>query len=91
MKKVVYSVTSYKKKEKEKVKIKGVGYISDTDLLILAISKDNNPYIRVFEDCIKYCHQINNSDAYKGPYYEMDEYEGHDYQRTFYIWYKLLA
>ncbi|MBE5762977.1 MAG: hypothetical protein E7338_02000 [Clostridiales bacterium] len=89
MQKVVYSVTRVMKEDN--LKVKGVGYISDTDLLILAISKDNNPYIRVFEDCIKYCHQINNSDAYKGTYYEMDEYEGHDYQRTFYIWYKLLA
>ena len=90
MKKVVYVVT--KVGREESYKMKGVGYITDTDLLTIATSKENKPYIRVYEDCIKYCHRVSNTqDEYKGTYYEVGEYEGHDIQRTFYLWFKVLA
>ena len=49
MKKVVYSVV--KNLKNEQIKLTGVGYITDTDLLTVATSKDNKPYIRVYEDC----------------------------------------
>ena len=88
MKKVVYSVTRLTKEEN--IKTSGIGYITDTDLLTVATTKDNKPYIKVFEDCLKYCHQVSNKETeFKGTYYEVAEYEGHEYQKTFYIWYKL--
>ena len=90
MKKVVYSVVRNLKNEQ--IKLTGVGYITDTDLLTVATSKDNKPYIRVYEDCLRYCHKVNGKEnEFKGTYYEVAEYEGHDYQKTFYIWYKLAA
>ena len=54
MKKVVYAVTRYGKTGQTRVT--GLGYITDTDLIIACQSKENKPYIRVFEDCIKDCH-----------------------------------
>ena len=53
---------------------KGVGYITDTDLVIACISQNNKPYIRVFEDCVKDCHPIPyRSNEYQGGYYEIRE------------------
>ena len=49
MKKVYYSVKRYKRNEM--IEQKGVGYITDTDLVIACISQNSKPYIRVFEDC----------------------------------------
>ena len=67
MKKVVYCVT--KLGRLENLQMKGVGYITDTDLVIACMSKNQKPYIRVFEDCVKDCHLvINTSDEYKGAY-----------------------
>lgn len=64
MKKVTFSI-----KKRNSDKITGVGYITDTDLIIPAISKNNKPYIRVFEDCIKDCHKIVGKDnQYQGIY-----------------------
>ena len=92
MKKVVYSIHWYKKTEKETVKIKGVGYISDTDLLILATSKDNSPYLKVYEDCIRYCNPIiNKKDQFKGCFTQIEKYEDLEYERTYYLWYMLIA
>ena len=42
MKKVTFSI-----KKRNSDKITGVGYITDEDLLIPAISKNNKPYIRL--------------------------------------------
>ena len=56
MKKVVYSVTRYRKEEM--LKLSGLGYITDTDLIIACVSQKGKPYIRVFEDCIKNCYPI---------------------------------
>ena len=63
MKKVTFSI-----KKRNNEKITGVGYITDEDLLIPAISsKTNKPYIRVFEDCIKDCHKITGREnQYQG-------------------------
>ena len=51
MKKVVYSIK--KAGRNEDFQLKGIGYMTDEDLIIACISKTNKPYIRVFEDCIK--------------------------------------
>ncbi len=58
MKKVVYSVTRYRIDARTFCpdKISGLGYITDTDLVIACMSKAGKPYIRVFEDCVKNCH-----------------------------------
>jgi len=74
MKKVVYVVT--KVGREESYKMKGVGYITDTDLIIACVSKKQKPYIRVFEDCIPRCHLIaGTKDEYKGAHYEIREVE----------------
>lgn len=97
MKKVVYSVT--KVGRKENYQMKGVGYITDTDLIIACESKNQKPYIRVFEDCIKDCHLVTGKqDEYKGAYYEVREVEfarqdgsieTRECEFNYYIWYKL--
>ncbi len=52
----------------------GIGYITDTDLIFAYMSRKGNPYIRVFEDCIKDCHPVpDKSGEYKGDFYEMNE------------------
>ena len=56
MKKVVYSVTKVGKNEN--TKMTGLGYVTNEDLIIACISKNQKPYIRVFEDCVKDCQQI---------------------------------
>ena len=43
MKKVVYSVTRYRRDDIDK--ISGLGYITDTDLVIACMSKAGKPYI----------------------------------------------
>ncbi len=97
MKKVVFSVIRAGRNEN---RMSGVGYITETDLLIPAISKNGKPYIRIFEDCIKHCHKIaNENNEYKGTFYELREiefetrngsgYEKREVEITYYIWYKL--
>lgn len=97
MKKVVFSVIKAGRNEN---RMSGVGYITETDLLIPAISKNGKAYIRVFEDCIRYCHKIaNENEEYKGTFYELREvefevrngsrYEKREVEITYYIWYKL--
>ena len=54
MKKVIYSVSRYRKGDIEKNT--GIGYITDRDLVIACISKNGKPYIRVFADCVKQWH-----------------------------------
>lgn len=97
MKKVVFSVTKAGRNEN---RMSGIGYITDQDLLIPTISKNGKAYIRVFEDCIRFCHKIHNeTDEYKGTFYELKEiefetrngsgYEKREIEVTYYIWYKL--
>ena len=74
MKKVVYSIkrTSYK----EHNKVTGIGYITDTDLIIACNGKNQKAYVRVFEDCIKDCNAIiGKQDEFKGNYSEIREIE----------------
>ena len=81
-------------------KITGVGYITDEDLLIPAISKNNKPYIRVFEDCIKDCHKIVGKDnQYQGIYEylmnaDLEDEKGRittkEITVTYYIWFMTL-
>ena len=88
MKKVVYSIK--KAGRNEDFQLKGIGYITDEDLIIACISKTNKPYIRVFEDCIKNCHLvIGKTDEYKGTFYEIHTVEEREYEAEYYIWYKL--
>ena len=86
MKKVVYNVTRYKRDEI--YKISGIA----------CISKNGKPYIRVFEDCVKECHQIVGRDKeYKVEYSEIREvefevkgaYETREIELEYRIWYKL--
>ncbi len=98
MKKVVFSVIKAGRNEN---RMSGVGYISETDLLIPALSKNGKAYIRVFEDCIKHCHKIaNENNEYKGTFWELREiefetrngsgYEKREVEITYYILYKLV-
>ena len=54
MKKVVYSISKLNKFGS--TKMTGVGFITDSDLIIACVSQKGNPYSRVFEDCVKNCH-----------------------------------
>lgn len=63
MQKVVYCVIKVNKDEK----LKGVGYISEGNLLIPAISSKGNAYIRVFEDVTEKCKPVNEKlNEFKG-------------------------
>ena len=74
MKKVVYSISRFGKFGS--TKMTGVGFITDSDLIIACVSLKGNPYIRVFEDCVKNCHAIPNRDSeFKGAHYEIREVE----------------
>ena len=97
MKKVFFSVTKAGRNEN---RTSGVGYVTETDLFIPAISKNGKPYIRVFEDCIRYCHKMpNENNEYKGTFWELKEIEfetrngagieKREIEITYYIWYKL--
>lgn len=97
MKKVVYSVTRIGKTNST---MNGIGYLADTDLVIALNSKNNTPYVRVFEDITKYCHPvINSKDEYKGAYYEIAEVmvtrpdgseESKEVELNYIVWYKVL-
>ena len=102
MKKVVFAVT--KQGRYENTKTTGVGYITDTDLIIACVSKNGKPYIRIFEDCVKNCHPIFERDnEYRGMHYEIREiefekknsggdstgYETREVELNYSIWYKI--
>ncbi len=98
MKKVVYSVTRYRKDEL--IKMSGLGYITDTDLIIACVSQNGKAYIRVFEDCIKDCHPIPDKlGEHKGGCYEIREVEietqngskdTREIELEYKIWYKFV-
>ena len=89
MKKVVYSIR--KESRSDLPKITGIGYVSDSDLVIARVSQKGNPYVRVFEDCLKDCHPVlGKEQEFKGMYYELREYEGHDITDEYTIWYKIV-
>ncbi|MBQ4444276.1 MAG: hypothetical protein II896_06460 [Clostridia bacterium] len=88
MKKVVFTVI---KVGKENVKTSGVGYITDTDLVTAQTSKAGKPYIRVYEDCLKYCHQVPGTDnEYKGAFWELYEIDRRTVNVNYYINYKFM-
>ena len=85
--KVVFSVKRSNRYDDEP--IKGVGYISDSDLIVACMSKNNKPYVRVFENCLKYCKQVIGSEGeYKGTYQEFYEIDNESRSTSYDIWYK---
>lgn len=98
MKKVVYSVSRAGKKDS--TKFTGLGYLAENDLITACISQNQKPYIRIFEDCLKSCHKIRNTqNEYKGSYYEIREIEieskngskdTREVELTYNIWFKIL-
>ena len=95
MKKVVYSI---RKMGNSECRWTGVGYLSEGDLMIPAISKSGKAYIRVFFGAEKHCHPIMYKDnEFKGVYYEVidaeldtgkDSYETREIELNYNIWYK---
>ena len=103
MQKVVYSVS--KLNRFGNTKMTGVGFITDSDLIIACVSKKGNAYIRVFEDCVKNCHAVSGRDGeYKGAHYEIREvefetknpsgestgYDTREIEVEYSIWYKIV-
>ena len=73
VKKVVYSVA---KRSASGGTIKGIGYVTDTDLITACTGKNGISYVRVFEDCVKDCHPTGErKDEFKGEFYEIREVE----------------
>ena len=103
MQKVVYSVS--KLNRFGNTKMTGVGFITDSDLIIACVSKKGNAYIRVFEDCVKNCHAVSGRDGeFKGAHYEIREvefetrnpsgentgYDTREIEVEYSIWYKIV-
>ncbi len=98
MKKVFYAVTRVGKTEN--VKMSGMGFITDTDLVIACMSKANKPYVKVFQDVVQCCHpMVNKADEFNGAYYEIRQMEfaredgskeTREIEVNYYIWYKLI-
>lgn len=57
MKKVVFSITNVRSKSGKK--LSGFGYLAEGNLLCPCISKNNKPFIRIFEDVEKHCRPVN--------------------------------
>ena len=103
MKKVVYSVS--RTNRFGSTKMSGLGFITESDLIIACVSKKGNAYIRVFEDCVKNCHAVSGrEDEYKGADNEIREieletktpsgehagYDTREIQVEYPIWYKIV-
>ena len=97
MKKVVYSVS--KNNRYGGNKLTGLGFITESDLVIACVSKKGNAYIRVFEDCVKNCHHVTGREnEYKGAHYEIREvevekngsYDTREIEIEYSVWYKLV-
>ena len=86
MKKVVFTVI---KVGKENVKTSGVGYVTDTDLVTAQIGKSGKPFIRIYADCLKYCHKVSDNE-YKGAFWELYEIDGRTVNVNYYINYKFV-
>ena len=97
MKKVVYSLTRFKKYENQKRK--GIGYITDEDLSI-TVFRNGKEEIKVFEDCLRYCHLIlGTEDQYKGNFTEYENVDVPDkygslqtieIEVEYELWYKII-
>ena len=103
MKKVVYSISRLSRFGSNKMT--GVGFITESDLIIACVSQKGNPYIRVFEDCVQNCLAIPNRDGeFKGAHYEIREievetkngsgeftgYDKREIEIEYSVWYKLV-
>ena len=98
MKKVIYSVKKLGRFEVNQ--ISGVGYITPTDLITSGIGKNGKSYIRVFEDCQKFLHQIpSKENEYRGVTYEIHELpvetkngstEYREFTLEYEIWYRII-
>lgn len=103
MKKVVYSVSRNNRYGSNK--LAGLGFITESDLIIACVSKKGNAYIRVFEDCVKNCHAVSGRDGeYKGAHYEIREvefetkkpsgestgYDTREIEVEYSVWYKIV-
>lgn len=100
MKKVVFSITNARRRTDRK--LSGFGYLSEGNLLCPCISKNNKPYIRVFDNAEKACRPIaDKPDEFNGyvtmyftdvPVYR--EKDGScdqvDLEVEYKIWYKLV-
>lgn len=86
MQKVVYSVSKVNRNEK----LKGIGYVSEGNLLIPAVSKTGKPYIRVFEDITDKCRpSVNANGEYKGYITMAYQNDNNDYIEIDYsVWFK---
>ena len=74
MKKVVYSVS--RTNRYGSTKMTGLGFVTESDLIIACNGKSGKAYIRVFEDCVKNCHAVpNRPGEFKGTHYEIREVE----------------
>lgn len=63
MQKVVYSISKVNRDEK----LKGVGYLSEGNLLIPSLSGKGKPHIRVFENVLDQCKPVfGKTDEFKG-------------------------
>lgn len=102
MKKVVYSVSRVGKQDS---KMTGIGYVTDSDLVIACVSAKGKPYIKVFENCLEDCHEVGCSNGeHKGEYREIKEievevknsmgksrgYETKEIELNYHIWFKIL-
>ena len=83
----------------ENTKTTGLGYVTDEDLIIACISKNQKPYIRVFEDCVKNCHSvIGKQDEFAGAHYELhlvefefkNSFETREIEVQYNIWFKII-
>ena len=103
MKKVVYSVSRNTRYGSNK--LTGLGFITESDLIIACVSKKGNAYIRILEDCVKNCHVVSGRDSeFKGAHYEIREiefekknssgestgYETREIEVEYSVWYKLV-
>ena len=98
MKKVVYSLTKFRKYGNE-VK-KGIGYITNEDLIV-SIYKDGKFEKRTYEDCIRYCHKLLRADGeqYKGNFTEykfvdvphrLGGYDTIEIEVEYELWFKII-
>ena len=103
MKKVVYSVS--RTNRYGSTKMTGLGFVTESDLIIACNGKSGKAYIRVFKECVMNCHAVpNRPDEFKGTLYEIRKievetknssgestgYETREFEVEYSVWYKLV-
>ena len=100
MKKVAFSISNVRSKSDKK--LSGFGYITEGNLLCPCISKNNKPYIRVFDEVENHCRPVQNrTGEFQGyvtmyftevPVYreKTGNYDVVDLEVEYKIWYKLV-